>query len=905
MSIRRIILLVCLFFITVKHSQTQIPTESQARAELQKRGISESELRTALLAKGIDLDKIDPTNAAELQRIQRIIEETVTELEKQKNSGQGSKTEVGDVSREGTIQNPSQPVNSTPATPVSPTVETRLAEEEAPDPVYPIYGQSLFSGGNMKVYNKVEDGKATGSYVLGPGDVVSVSIWGASVLNSSQTIGKEGFIQPQGMPRLYLSGLTVTEAEKLTKSAYAQRSVFNSQDFSFTVVSPRNINVNIYGEVKVNGTFYLSALNSAFNALVATGGLTELASVRKITLQRSGQKARRLDVYEFLNNPIIANDFGLQENDFIHVPAAEKLVTITGAVLRNGTYELLPEEKLGDLIKFAGGTKANALLTSIQLKRIENNAEKILDINYQDFLANKGDLSLLNGDQIQIKTIEVPVENKVVVEGAVYYPDQYAISGGTRLTEILNRAQLRENAITDVVYLRRQNPDKVTVRYELINASNAIQAPGSAQDIVLQNNDVIIIRSAGDFVVSGQASITGAVKIEGSFQVNAADMLTLKDAVFISGGLSENAAPFGFITRTNPENKTDISYVYLDLTNEEAQSTKIQAGDIIRIYSKEEFSDESKVQISGAVRNPSSFAYHEQLKLKDLILLAGGLRIDAAPNRVDVFRLRFRDGQAAKTIATTVDLKSMDVLQSDLDFKLEPYDIVVVRQVPEFSLQKSVTIAGEVKYPGIYASLQKESRISNLIQQAGGLNATAYAEGATLFRNGVGYIVLELSEALKNPGSASDFLLETGDLISIPEKNSLVTIQGAVELDEAVADFVVDQGKIHVSYQGAKNAKYYIYEFAGGFKDSALRKKVTVQYQNGKVQKTRNFGLFKVYPKVKPGSVVSVPFEPVKPESQLADGDKKEVDWGQVLSSAVSQATAVLSLILLLRAISN
>ena len=905
MSIRKLSILFLAFIGLSLNMVAQVTSESQARQELQKRGISESELRTALLAKGIDLDKIDPTNAPEFQRIQRIIEETVTELEKQKGSGAASAQVPDDVAKEGSLDNPTQPINSTPATPIAPVVIAPV-DTKAPAPTtYPIYGQSVFAGGNMKVFNKVEDGRATGSYVLGPGDVVSISIWGASVLNSSQTIGKEGFIQPQGMPRLFLSGLTVTQAEKLTRSSYAQRAIFNTQDFSFTVVSPRNINVNIYGEVKVNGTFYLSALNTAFNALVATGGLTELASVRKITLQRAGEKPKSLDVYEFLSNPIIANDFHLQENDFLHVPSAEKLVTITGAVLRNGTYELLPNEKLGDLLKFAGGAKANALLSSIQLKRIENNAEKIIDIDYAELLANKNDLSLSNGDVISIKMIEVPVENIVNIEGAVYYPDQYAITAGTRLSEVLGRAQLRENALTNIIYLRRRNADKVTVRYELVNASLAITNPGSNNDPVLQNGDVVIIRSAADFANSGQASIAGAVKSEGSFIVNEADNFTLKDALFISGGLTENATTFGYITRTNAVNTTDVSYLYLDLSKEETLTTKINAGDIINIYTREAYSDQSKVQISGSVRSPNSYTYHPNLTLKDLIILSGGLRMDAAPNRVDVFRLKFRDGESAKTIATTVDLKSMDIFESDLDFKLEPFDIVVVRQIPEFSLQKSVTISGDVKYPGIYASLQKESRVSAIVKQAGGLNSSAYPEGATLFRSSIGYIVLELKDALANPGGPQDFILETGDLIAVPEKNSLVTIKGAVELDEVAADFVTSQGKIYVSYQGEKSAKYYIDQFAGGFKDNALRKKVTVQYQNGRVKKTTNFGLFKAYPKVKPGAIVSVPYEEVKPESVKTESEKKDIDWGEVLANSVSQATAVLSLILLLRAISN
>ena len=900
----KILLFVILFsFISLNYTSAQVVSETQARAELQKRGISESELRTALLAKGIDLDKIDPTNASEFQRVQRIIEETVTELEQKKdkpNTGTPASGSNEAVAKEGGLEVPVQPVNSTVATPVVPVVSPPPADNNANETT-PIYGQGIFTGGNMKVFNKVEDGRATGSYILGPGDAVSVSIWGASVINTSQTIGKEGYIQPEGMPRLFLSGLSVSEAEKFVRAAYSRRAIFNTNDFSFSVISPRNLNVNIYGEVKVNGTFYLSALNSAFNALVAAGGLTTLGSVRKITLQRAGSKPKRLDVYEFINNPIIANEFYLQENDFIHVPAAEKLVRITGAIVRPATYELIGEEKLSDLLKFAGGPRSNALMSSVQLKRYENNAQKIVDINYDELLKNKGDLTLLNGDEIMVKFIDFPVENIVTVEGAVYYPDQYAVSQGTRISEILKRAQLRDNANTDLVYLRRVNDDKKTVRYELVNASAAIASPGSAADLLLTNGDALIIRSSGDFAKPGSAVILGAVNRPGSFQVNVDGNLSLKDAIYISGGLKENATNFGYLFKNNPKTPTVREYQYIDLENAEILNQKINSGDSIVIYSKEAYTDLSKVSITGAVRSPSDYVYNPSLTLKDLIILAGGLRIDAAPNKVDVFRLDYDQNKTTKTIAKSLDLKNSNIFDSELDFPLQPFDIVVVRQAPEFRLQTSVTIQGEVVYPGIYAAIQENTRLSSVIKQAGGLTNQAYNAGAKLFRSGVGFIVVDLQAAMNQIGGPQDFILEDGDLITVPKRNSLVSIEGAVHIDEVASDIARDQGKLYVSFLGKKSAKYYVQEYAGGFKENAKTDDLIVEYQNGKIKKTSKFLFFKKYPKVMEGSKIYVPYKVEKPVKEGSEDE--DVDWGKVLSSAVAQATAVLSLILLLRAV--
>lgn len=213
---------------------------------------------------------------------------------------------------------------------------------------------------------------------------MAISVWGPTQENFSLEIQKDGYIQPTGLPRYYLAGLTVEAAEQLMSSRLRNYYYFQKENFQLTVTTARTLNVNIVGEVFNNGTFNVSAINTAFNALIAAGGPNDLGSVRKIQLLRAGKKPLVLDVYQYLQNPVVSQDFYLAENDYINVPVADKLVTINGAVNRPFRYELIGNEQLVELIRFAGGLKALALKGNIQVKRVENDTIRIIDVNYAE-----------------------------------------------------------------------------------------------------------------------------------------------------------------------------------------------------------------------------------------------------------------------------------------------------------------------------------------------------------------------------------------------------------------------------------------------------------------------------------------------------------------------------------------
>ena len=178
-------------------------------------------------------------------------------------------------------------------------------------------------------------------------------------------------------------------------------------------------------------------------------------------------------------------------------------------------------------------------------------------------------------------------------------------------------------------------------------------------------------------------------------------------------------------------------------------------------------------------RNPGDFKYDRSLTLRDALVMSGGIKLEAAKNRIDVFRLDYQNQELTKTIFKTLEVDQNMNLKDGGDFPLFPSDQIVVRQAPEYNLQRNVNILGEVKYPGTYAMTDKNERLLSVINRAGGFTEGAFPEGANLYRSdrGKGYIILDLQKAIQQTNSDFNLILKDGDLIEIPGKEDLVTIQ--------------------------------------------------------------------------------------------------------------------------------
>lgn len=860
--------------------------QAQMNQELAKRGLSEAEVTARLIQKGVDINNITPNN---ILQFQSTLEQVINELEKEKRQ-QSSIAEDTLI----TIPDPS-PVNKTTE------LKIFIPQKDTIIDSLQLFGQHIFK--DAHAFTSSAEIRAPDTYIIGSGDQLAVNIWGASQYNEKLTVNEDGYVTPFRLPRLYLRGLPLSKARDLLRQRYQAGFIFNANEIDIFLSTSRTITVNVVGEVEKYGSYTLPAINTAFNALLAGGGPTAIGSVRQIKVIRSGQKEKTLDVYDFLFNPTLKEDYFLQENDFIYVPVAQKVIAVAGAVKRPYRYELLPQENLLKLIEYAGGVTADAFTKNIQIKRFIDDREVIINVDLLSLISSKNDFELRTGDFITIPSIITKAENVVHIEGAVSQPGQYAFTQGMRISDLLTKGIIAREARTDLGFLLRTNIDK-TVKYYSVSFEDILADPNLEINLPLFPDDHILVLSQANFTDKSMVTIDGSVRLPKSYFYN--EGLRVYDLISLSGGLSSNASPLAFIYRRDPAKPSKQEYQRINLQailqdTSHADNLKLAPYDSVYVFSTEYFSDFAEVKILGSVRNPGSYPYDQSLTLKDVILQAGGIKMEGAFNRVDLSRLQVDKNQPTKTVIVSLTLdENYNIIEGGTNpFPLQPFDHVYVRSVPDFKLQEMIKINGEVLYPGDYALISPNERISSLIQRAGGLTQGAFPRGATVYRqfNNIGFVVIRLDYALADNNVRDNIVLKPGDIIEIPKINEIVSIQGAVNFNEAYADKILNTGKISLAYQGRRSAKWYVDNFAAGVAKKGLRRKITVELVNGQVKKTKNYGLVKAYPAVEPGSTINVAYKPPKPEKK----DHEPVDWQKVVANSLSGLTGILTLYLLIQ----
>jgi protein involved in polysaccharide export with SLBB domain len=322
------------------------------------------------------------------------------------------------------------------------------------------------------------------------------------------------------------------------------------------------------------------------------------------------------------------------------------------------------------------------------------------------------------------------------------------------------------------------------------------------------------------------------------------------------------------IARTQPDSsRQELRATLRDTTGAVINDLPLQEDDEIRVFSTSEFRPTRYVAINGAVRKSGQFPYREGMTVRDLVLLAGGLDQSAYLNEAEIARLPLNRANGATATTFRTPLDSSYIFERGPDGKylgppglpapsgpnpevtVQPYDNVLILRQPNWELQRTAVVAGEVRYPGRYTLKTKTEKITDLIERAGGLTPDAYANGVTFYRtkNGVGRIGIELPDVLKNPRSLDNLPLQDGDSLYIPRYNAVVNVQGAVN------------SPVAVTYSPGKSIEYYI-RAAGGPSRKADVKRAYVTQPNGKVDsRESHFLLPDGVPKPLPGSTVFVP----------------------------------------------
>ena len=911
---RRHIILALSFTMSLAYGQVVSP--ALIKNELDKRGISEAELKQKLEEKGVDPSQINPSN---LNEVKDVLKHSVEEVAKDKQVKTTAENNSSSEELPGMLQKQqfakASSENISKAVKEGSSIQEAIAEEliDLRDslPSTEIFGQHVFRNKNIKLFRQADEIKPSSNYVLGSGDKISVNIWGAAKFSASQEISKEGYVQFDRLPRIYIKGLTLGKTRDLLRSRFAQYIPFNKDQFDVTVNYARTVTVNIVGEVMNSGSYTLPAFNTAFNALVAAGGPTNIGSVRNIQIVRAGQKYQKLDIYEFLLNPDSKADISINDNDYINVQFADRLISIQGSVKRPYIYELTAAENLFDLLRYCGGLQDNASKKGIQIKRIINGIERILDVDIEQ-LSKAKDVTLFAGDKVMVRSIQNVFENYVEISGAVEFEGNYELTEKMKVSDLLRKANLKADAKRDIAYVFRQNLDK-TFRLERVDIAAVLTDGSSSANFSLQAKDKFVIYALEKFVENYTVNVAGAVRNPGKHLFDVSGNMRIADVITLAGGARPDATNYGFVIRSNVNNgkiKQNIKFdLQKALKNDPLENLVISPNDEITLLSRDSFQDKFTLSIQGAVRNPGEYDFVNNLDLASALAKAGGFTIGAASNRIDIFRVVMNNNEPTKTAVATYEVdKDFNIQKADQKgFVLEPFDVIVVRTVPEFHMQRMVSIEGEVRFPGLYAIVEKNEKLSSIISRAGGLTTEAFPEGATLLRSedNLGYVVMNLRSAIESPNSNFNYVVKSNDLLIIPKTKDLVSIQGAINAYELYPEKYLRQGKINVGYHGSHRAKWYIDEFAAGINENGRKSLITVEYPNGRIKKTKNFLFFKLYPKVEKGSVITVGYKKQKPKADRDNTKKEEVDWGKIVGSAIAQATAVLSLILLIQNINK
>lgn len=885
--------------------QTVPMTEDQAREELAKRGISEEAILEALAEEGIFLDNVNSVqdlSPQQLQTMQRIVDELEA---KNKQSATDNVTvaesEISNMS--GRLQDTNKPELIK-----SDTLINELKNEHPDNTI--IFGQNVFTNGSIEVYQNSSEIKLPDNYILGVGDEISVSIFGRSQFEEKYEIRPDGYIRIlDGNRRVLLKGSTLGSAKEKLFKTFSNYYRFKPGEFEVTLSFQRTVNVGIYGEVKQVGNYQLLAFNNVINALVAAGGPNDIGTLRKIQLLKSAGGVETIDVYEYLSKPQMSDAFFMEDNDVIHVPVQGKIVRIEGGVKRPMNFELLENEGLTELLKYAGGLSQNAYRKTFELFRFEDDELVKLDIPYSSLNQRNQNFSLLDGDKIIVKLIDEELRNFVNVQGQVINEGQFEWQNNMRVGDLIALAGLRPESYTAKALVVRTNDDQ-TKSFNWVNIDEVLANPSSPNNFLLADKDNLTIWEKARFSDNKQFTVQGAVRNAGEFEYDESENLRVLDAIFMAGGKKSDAGNIAMIYRRDPLVPNSMEYIKLNISEIEANPTSpmnviLEGFDIVELMSKNQFEEEQFISIQGAVNKPGEFSFGRNMTVADALILAHGLKLGAATKNIEVSRLVFMDNEPTETVVARLNIGTNYQFddQSEANYRLEPFDKVYIRYVPEFEFQKEVKLTGEVKFPGPYSILSSNETIYDIIKRAGGLTEEAFDAGAKLFRSedSLGYIVLRLDEVLKNPKSKYNYILKDSDEIIIPKKQDFVTISGSTRVHEVLDSTIIGiNNEIQVAYHEGKNAMFYIDYYAGGLDNEAKKNLIFVEHPNGEIKKTTSrfpFGFR--YPKVNRGSHIKVRS---KSEFQkLKDEEKGDVDWTKVLGDSVAQAMSILTLILLIQ----
>jgi len=793
---------------------------------------------------------------------------------------------------------PQQASLATPLRPAVPSVPRRPVLKHRPNPyadvpsLYDLYsqysggtrvlerfGMDVFRNGTGNFDQLPMDVPAGTDYVLGPGDGVSIDLWGGVSQRLRRLVDREGRLALPEVGSIEVAGRTLGDVQHLVQTAL--RSQFRNVEADVSLSRLRTVRVYVVGDVLAPGAYDVSSLSTPLNALYEAGGPASAGSLRILKHYRGKELVEQVDVYDLLLHGVRGGTLRLEAGDTVLVPPLGAEVTLEGMVRRPAIYELNGETNLAQILELAGGVLPSGTLRHVDVERVEAHESRTmlaLDIpenNGQEAVREAlENFAIRDGDKVKISPIVAFADKTVYLDGHVFRPGKYAFRDGMKITDLIKSYQdvLPEPYKPHAEIIRLRAPDYMP-EVLAFNLDDALA--GKAQDLLLKPFDTVRVFGRYDFEDPPVITVTGSVRDPGDHVTNGATYL--RDAIYLAGNATPDAELDDVqVFRRTDDGKLKVLSVNLSkaLAGDSSANILLEPKDRVFVHKNLARTDPPNVSIEGEVARPGKYPLGEGMSAADLVRLAGGLKRSAYTQEADLTGYTVEHGEKVIGDHQTVAIAAALAGEPDADVRLRDGDVLSIRQLTGWNdMGATITVKGEVRYPGTYG-INEGEKLSSILERAGGLRTDAYAYGAIFERVQVrdleeknrsqlirqvqdegaglkavddplakesavlqwkntleklqntppqGRVVIHISGNVKKwANTPNDIQVRAGDVLYIPKRTNFVMVDGAVYNPTAV------------TFKPNKSAEWYLKQ-SGGPTTMANKKAVFVVRADGTV----------------------------------------------------------------------
>jgi polysaccharide export outer membrane protein len=517
-----------------------------------------------------------------------------------------------------------QPAQRAPFVQKEPPTEFQNYVARSVGRLLPIFGASLFEN-VPATFAPVEQIPVGLDYQIAPGDQLQVSVWGQVTISRRLSVNRAGdILLPEAGP-LNVAGMNYSQATVVVKAALSRLY----KDFQVNVSMTRlhSIQIFVVGEARRPGSYTVSSLSTLVNAIFASGGPASRGSMRRIELKRGTQTVRNFDLYDLLFQGDKSQDVQMLPGDVLFIPPAGPRVALAGSVGHAAIYELRKETSLGEALQLADGLSPLASRRQILLERIDSDTGN-LQVRHASFRPEDLKVELQDGDIVRLMPLTMRFDNAITLRGNVAQPGRFPWRAGMRISDLIPN---KESLLTKD-YWNEKNALGAGEDLHLIEPEPGTNQPTNAE---IRKADELPSGTFQDQKRNTQSdtSLGAATGLN-----NVPPIRTFNPRFTIQPAAPEINWDYAVIERTDPNLLSTTALPFnlgkVLLQHDGTQDLELQAGDVVTIFSKADFSvprsqQVTQVRIEGEVAMAGIYSVRPGENLRQVVARAGGLTPNA------------------------------------------------------------------------------------------------------------------------------------------------------------------------------------------------------------------------------------------------------------------------------------